>query len=69
MKPPALVEISAERCARAAIHGFDRGRAMVVPGAIINLVLAINALSPRCLRRVFAMVLGKVARRKELGTA
>jgi uncharacterized protein len=65
-KPPSLVEISAEQCARAAIRGFDRGRAMVVPGVVIRLVLMLNALSPRFLRRFVAAFLGKIARRKEL---
>lgn len=62
---PKLLEISAERCARATIRGFDRGRAMVVPGAVIGLLLMVNALSPRFVRRVFASILGKIARKKQ----
>ncbi|MFO0740054.1 MAG: SDR family oxidoreductase [Labilithrix sp.] len=64
---PKFVEISAERCARATIRGFDRGRAMVVPGAVITLLLMVNALSPRFMRRVFASILGKIARKKQAG--
>ena len=66
---PKIVEISAERCARSAIRGFDRGRAMVVPGLLIRLLLMVNALSPRFMRRLFASILGRIARKKELATA
>jgi short-subunit dehydrogenase len=69
MKTPGIVEITAERCARAAIRGFDRGRAMVVPGVIIKLGLLLNALSPRFMRRIVASILGRIARRKELGSS
>jgi short-subunit dehydrogenase len=64
-KVPAFVEISAEHCARAAVGGFDRGRAMVVPGITMKVVMLINALSPRFLRRVFAGLLGRYVRRKQ----
>jgi len=69
MKAPALIEITAERCARAAIRGFDQGRALVVPGILMKLVLLLNGLSPRFMRRIVAAFLGKIARRKELGAA
>ncbi len=63
-KPPALVEISAEQCARAAIAGFDRGRAIVVPGTVMKVVMLINALSPRFARRLFASIVGRIARKR-----
>lgn len=66
---PKFVEITAEHCARSTIRGFDRGRAMVVPGVIITLLLWINALSPRFMRRVFAGILGRAARKKEMAAA
>jgi short-subunit dehydrogenase len=66
---PKIVEISAERCARSAIRGFDRGRAMVVPGILIRFLLLVNALSPRFMRRLFASILGRIARKKELAAA
>ena len=59
---PKIVEITAERCARSTIRGFDRGRAMVVPGILITLLLWVNALSPRFMRRFFASILGKIAK-------
>jgi short-subunit dehydrogenase len=61
---PSFVEISAEQCARASVRGFDRGRALVVPGFVMKLVMLINGLSPRIMRRVFASIIGRVARRR-----
>jgi uncharacterized protein len=63
-KVPGFVEISAEQCARESIRGFDRGRAIVVPGFVMKLVMLVNALSPRFMRRVFASVIGRVARKR-----
>lgn len=65
-KAPGLVEITAEHCARSAIRGFDRGRALVVPGIIMSLVLWINHWSPRFSRRLFARLLGRALRKKQL---
>ena len=64
VKIPGFVEISAEHCARAAVSAFDRGRALVVPGIVMKLVMTVNELSPRFLRRLFASLLGRVARRR-----
>jgi len=33
-KVPSFIEQTPQRCARAAIRGFDRGRAMVLPGLL-----------------------------------
>ena len=63
-KVPAFVEITAERCARESVRGFDRGRALVVPGLIMKMVMLVNGLSPRFMRRVFASVIGRVARKR-----
>jgi len=63
---PKLVEISAEECARQSLRGFDRGRALVIPGMVIRAVLLANDMSPRFVRRAFAIALGGVTRRREL---
>lgn len=68
-KAPRLLEISAERCATVAVRAFDRGRAMVIPGFWIWLVMLLNDASPRVLRRAFARLVGRVARKKELEAA
>jgi short-subunit dehydrogenase len=67
MKAPSFVEISAEHCARAAVRGFDRRRALVVPGFWMKVALLSNDLTPRFVRRFFARMLGGAARRKQLG--
>jgi short-subunit dehydrogenase len=67
MKAPSFVEITAAQCARAAIRGFDRGRAMVIPSFLMKIVMAINGMSPRFMRRLFASIVGRGARRKQLG--
>ncbi len=66
-KPPGFLEITAEHCARVAVRAFDRGRALVVPGFWMKLVMLVNDLSPRFMRRLFASILGRVARKKQLG--
>lgn len=63
-KVPGFVEISAEECARASVRGFDRGRALVVPGFLMKIVMLINEVSPRFMRRLFASMIGRVARRR-----
>lgn len=66
MKVPGFVEISAEQCARSAVRAFERGRALVVPGLVMKLVMLLNDLTPRVVRRVFAVILGRYARAKKL---
>jgi short-subunit dehydrogenase len=65
-KPPRLVEISAAACARAAVRGFDRGSAMVIPGTAMKLVMMLNGITPRFVRRLFASALGRAARRHQI---
>lgn len=68
-KVPAFIEISAAHCARSSIRAFDANRAMVVPGLVMKFVMMVNAWSPRFMRRLFAEIVGKVARRRQLGAA
>ena len=63
---PALAEISAERCARVAVRAFDNRRALVVPGVTMKALMLVNGMSPRFTRRIFAGVLGRIARKAEL---
>ena len=65
-KVPAFVEITAEHCARSAVRAFERGRALVVPGITMKIVMFISELSPRFMRRAFSVVLGRYARAKKL---
>ncbi len=58
---PAFLNMSAPRCARLAIRGFDRGRAMVVTGFFHKLGLWLGALAPGCVKRfVFGLAARKV---------
>ena len=66
-KPPGLVEISAERCARSAIRGFARGRALIIPGVLIHLSLWIGALTPRWVKRLVYRPLATLTRRIQSG--
>jgi short-subunit dehydrogenase len=46
------VSLSAERCVRIALRGFSRGRALVVPGFLMALVMAFAGMTPRFMRRL-----------------
>ncbi len=49
--PPQFLRISAARCAREAIAGFDRGAALVFPGRAYRIAMRVLLLLPRGLRR------------------
>ncbi len=51
---PAFSMISADQCAREALTGFRRGRALVVPGFILRNLLRLHAITPRFLWRRLA---------------
>lgn len=68
-RPPRLVAISAERCARVALKGFDKDRALVVPGAVMTLMLTLNALTPRFVLRLLSSLGAGPLRRAELAAA
>jgi hypothetical protein len=59
----SIVQISAEQCARAAIRGFSRGRALIVPGFVIRVVLALGAITPRVVLRWMNRPIGAYLRR------
>jgi uncharacterized protein len=68
-KPPGLIEISPERCARAALAGFERNRALIIPGALMWLTMAITRSTPRVVARAVVGLLGRFVRRRQLATA
>jgi short-subunit dehydrogenase len=51
-RPQGFAEISAERCARVALRGLERGRAVVIPGVIIGVAMLLARLTPRWLLRL-----------------
>jgi short-subunit dehydrogenase len=52
MRPQRFVEISAERCARSALSGFERGRALVLPGVLYRIIMWLGAWTPRWVLRL-----------------
>ncbi len=60
---PALLMMSAQRCAKRGIRGFDRGGALIVPGLALRTFYGLCALAPRWLNR---LALRLVARRFEV---
>jgi hypothetical protein len=49
--PPQFLRISAARCARDALAGFDRGAALVFPGQAFRIAMTMLPLLPRRLQR------------------
>ncbi|HEY7953754.1 MAG TPA: SDR family oxidoreductase [Polyangia bacterium] len=61
---PGIAYISDEKCARAALRGLERDRAMVVPGLVMKLLYLVIALSPRPLMRLTQIPLARAMRRR-----
>ena len=61
---PGIMEISAAHCARAAIAGFLRGKALIVPGLVFWLLLWMGRLSPRFVLRIAYCWIGGYLRKK-----
>lgn len=69
MKVPSIVEISAERCAKASLRAFDRGRALVIPGVLIWLVTLLGIVTPRFVLRLVYRPFGRAIRKRQLAAA
>jgi short-subunit dehydrogenase len=63
---PRWIYIGAERCARVALRGLERGRAMTVPGAIMKLLCLMVAVAPRFLQRWVQIPVARRFRRRHL---
>lgn len=57
--PPSIVRIDAAHCARSSLRGFARGRAIVVPGLAMKIVMLLGASTPRWFLR---LIYGPAAR-------
>jgi uncharacterized protein len=62
---PSFVYMSPERCARLALRGFSRGRALILPGFVIRFLLFFNGLSPRWLLRLVYWPAAAMLRRNQ----
>jgi len=57
-----LFRISAVRCAREVVRGFERGRPMIFPGAAYGTVMTLQGALPRALQRRAARSGGRTLR-------
>ncbi len=62
---PSFITLSAERCARIALSGFGRGRAMIVPGFLMSLLVKSGMYTPRWLLRLLFTPVGPLFRRRQ----
>ncbi len=58
-----LFRISAERCARDVVRGFERGRPMIFPGSAYKAVMMLQGALPRALQRRAASSQGRLLRK------
>jgi len=61
-KPPALLEISAARCAAVSLAAFERRDALVVPGVMAELLIASGRLTPSWVLRILYGLVMRVLR-------
>ena len=59
---PAFLQIGPEQCAEAALGGFEKGKAMVIPGLGMKLLMLGAELTPRFVLRFFMGLLGRYLR-------
>ncbi|MCB9596712.1 MAG: SDR family oxidoreductase [Sandaracinaceae bacterium] len=64
--PPSIAQISAAKCARQALRGFARRRALVIPGFFMKLTMWSGAWSPRWLKRLIYLPVASWFRRRQL---
>jgi hypothetical protein len=48
---PGFLRLSARACAEQSIAGFERGKAIIVPGALMRVIMAVGQATPRFVRR------------------
>lgn len=64
-KAPRFLELTADECATAALRGFSRRKALVVPGVAMKLMLWLNAVTPRAILRWVNLPAAKWLRTRE----
>ena len=64
---PDFLQISAGHCARAAITGFMRGRAVIVPGLMASISISLGRLTPSWILRLLYAPAGRMFRRQRGG--
>lgn len=64
MAVPGFIELSAEQCAAAALDGFAKGRALVIPGGWMKLIMGVARVSPRWMHRLAMRRVGRYLRQR-----
>lgn len=64
LEPPSFLFISVEQCVRKTLKGFRKGRARIVPGIRINLLLIFLAISPAPVVRLVNAGIARMKRAK-----
>ena len=64
MESPKLLELTAEACARSALKGFESGRALVIPGGWMKVLMGVARVSPRWMHRLAMRRFGRFLRKK-----
>ena len=59
---PGIIEINARQCARDGLRGFERGRALIVPGRAMRPLLWMGRLTLRPILRLFFGVFARFFR-------
>jgi uncharacterized protein len=62
---PSFLFIDPDRCARIALSGFSRGKALIMPGLVMRLLVSLSRLTPRPLLRLFLRLVPIFLRRFE----
>lgn len=66
---PGFIEIDALTCARQSLAAFESGRAMIIPGFVIWIVMLISGMTPRFISRFVVSLLAGPLRQKQLAAA
>jgi short-subunit dehydrogenase len=64
MSTPKAITLTPEACARAALAGFRRRKALIVPGFVMGVVMAMGRMTPRWVFRAMYGPLGRAARKR-----
>ena len=60
---PGFVQISAEKCARAGLVGLARGKAIIIPGFVMGILINLGRITPRPILRLAYSWIGKTFRK------
>ena len=65
LKPQKYIEMSAQRCARSALAGFHRGKALVLTGIAGRISISLARITPRCILRLLYSPLAAWGRQRQ----